>query len=127
MALLGKNGAEMIPLLNQGAEGITKLQEEAAKLGIVIDEQTAKAAGDFNDQLDKIGTVTQAVGLQIAKNMLPTLQYLADEFINAKKSGGELEQFSIGLTEVFRAVVKAGSYVVDVVLSIGKGIARVFL
>lgn len=122
MALLGKNGAEMIPMLNQGADGITKLQEEAEALGITIDEQTAKAAGDFNDQLDRIGTVTSAVGLQLAKNLLPTIKYLADEFINAKKSGGELEQFSIGLTEVFKAVVKAGSYVVDVVLSIGKGI-----
>lgn len=122
MQIAGKSGAELIPLLNQGADGIAKLTEEAAKLGIVIDEQTAKAAGDFNDQLDKIGTVTQAVGLQIAKNMLPTLQYLADEFINAKKSGGELEQFSLGLAEVFKLVVKTASYVVTAIAGIGTGI-----
>ena len=38
--IFGKSGAELIPLLNGGADGLREMAEMAEKLGLVIDENT---------------------------------------------------------------------------------------
>ena len=35
IAIFGRAGADLIPLLNQGADGIRKMQEQAQRLGLV--------------------------------------------------------------------------------------------
>jgi hypothetical protein len=79
-ALLGKFGAQAIPFLNQGADGIARLSEEAGKLGAVISGDTAKAAEEFNDRLFRMKTlVVDGIGNTIAKILLPTLNDLGDQ------------------------------------------------
>lgn len=55
-----KLGAEMIPLLNRGTEGIRDMEDEAADLGAVLSKDAAEAAGRFNDQVDKLGIAINA-------------------------------------------------------------------
>jgi TP901 family phage tail tape measure protein len=62
MQLFGKSGAVMIPLLNQGSEGLAKMTEEARKLGITIDGETSKAAEEFHDNLVRLEGVLTGVG-----------------------------------------------------------------
>lgn len=47
MALLGRSGAELIPVLNQGSE-------ELRKYSATFSDDFAKASGAFNDNLDKV-------------------------------------------------------------------------
>ena len=54
MKLLGKSGAELIPLLNQGRAGLKQVTDEADRLGVTISTKTARAAGNFNDNLDRM-------------------------------------------------------------------------
>lgn len=49
-----KLGAEMIPVLNRGTEGIAALEAEARSLGGVLTKEGADAAGAFNDELDRL-------------------------------------------------------------------------
>src|SRR5262245_11950463 len=63
VTLFGRAGADLIPLLNQGADGIAKQTREAEKLGLVMSTKTVKAAEEFNDNLKRIGLITDAVFL----------------------------------------------------------------
>jgi hypothetical protein len=99
--LFGKSGAKLVPLLNSGAQGIADMRTEAEKLGGVISNDLAKQAAEFNDNIDRLGTVAASAGRSIANDFLPSLNKLAEEFIAAKKAGmGFWESvFNIGTTD----------------------------
>ena len=88
--IFGKSGADMIPLLNQGAIGIARLRTEADQLGAIYDGKTAKAAAEFNDNLVKIKLASEAAAVSISGPLIESLARLSSEFIEAKKNGGLL-------------------------------------
>ncbi|WP_447407521.1 hypothetical protein, partial [Clostridium perfringens] len=51
MALFGKAGADLIPLLNGGSASIKEMTDEAKALGLEISSTTGAAAEQFNDNL----------------------------------------------------------------------------
>jgi hypothetical protein len=72
-ALFGKSGADLIPVLNQGREGLEKF-------GLAIDSEVASRADEFNDQMTILGTSLQNVGLYMANELLPGLTSIAEGF-----------------------------------------------
>lgn len=74
MQLFGKSGADMIPLLNGGSDSLRKF------LG-VMDQDTAKAAEDFNDSLTNIHLSMNAVYMKTIKELAPTLTVLSNDFL----------------------------------------------
>ena len=96
--LFGKKiGPELIPLLNQGREGIQALKDEAAALGVVIGGDSARAAEQFNDNLDKLKTASNGLGISIANEILPGLNQVTEAMVAAAKEGGLLESLWVGL------------------------------
>src|SRR5690606_6331240 len=83
--LCGRSGAELMPLLNAGAEGISAMQEEAAALGLVLDQDTRKAAEAFNDNLTRLNRVQEGITTQISAQMLPTMLNLSDRLVAVAK------------------------------------------
>lgn len=77
----GKAGAKLVPLLNNGADGLAKMRKEGEALGAVIDGKLAKQAADFNDNLDRLSVVSAAAGRSIAAELLPWLNKLSEEFL----------------------------------------------
>ena len=71
--LLGGAGAQLIPFLNNGAEGLRAMQEEARKLGLEISTKTAKQSAQFAGELDKLKGAISGVGLALLKNLAPSL------------------------------------------------------
>lgn len=86
MRLFGKSGAEMIPFLNQGKEGIQALQAEAEKFGIVISGETARAAEEFNDNLTRLKSAGQGLAIKLAGEVLPTLVAFTQGMVDARKA-----------------------------------------
>ena len=87
--LFGKKiGPEMIPLLNQGRDGIRAFKEEAAALNKVISDESGAAAEQFNDNLDKLKASADGLGIAIAKDMLPGLNEITRLMAEAAKQGG---------------------------------------
>ncbi|MFJ4230115.1 hypothetical protein ACIPYV_21325, partial [Paenarthrobacter nicotinovorans] len=43
--LFGRSGAQMLPFLNKGSEGIGQLTDKAKQMGLVIDDVSAKSFG----------------------------------------------------------------------------------
>lgn len=115
-ALLGKAGAQAIPFLNQGADGIRRLTDEADRLGATVSGDTARAAEEFNDRLGRMKTlVVDGIGGKIAEQLLPTLNSLGDTF----ESNAERLEALNHAAEVAAAGLK-------ILLSAGLIIANVF-
>lgn len=97
--LFGKAGADLIPFLNAGRAGISALTAEAARLGVVIDSETAAAAEQFNDNITRMQKATQGLTLQLAKEFLPVLSELAERTVKNAKDFGLLEGAFIAFYE----------------------------
>ena len=89
VALLGKNGADLVPLLNAGAGGIKTLGDEAKKLGLVLGADFAKQAEEFNDNLRKVQLAGQGLfvtlGTDLVKGLGDTAKAMADAAIEGGK------------------------------------------
>ena len=97
--LFGKEGLSIIPLLNQGREGITSLMEEARRLGLVLSEDAARASEAFNDNLTRLSSVTEGVRRQIGAAVIPILADLTAEMFLAKTATGSLSNELIAISQ----------------------------
>lgn len=76
MALLGRSGTDLIPVLNSGSKEIRRLGDEAARLGIVIGDDAIKQAEAFGDRLDVLGRVVRTVGFSVGSLLIPVIEPL---------------------------------------------------
>ena len=81
MALLGRAGSDMIPLLNGGSGSIKELMAEAQKLGLVLDEKAIKAAEAFGDKLSKLWQIVKMTAIAIGGALIPYVEPLVDRFV----------------------------------------------
>ena len=130
--LFGKAGAELIPLLNAGADSLDQFDEMARKLGLTLTDETAARAEKFNDTLDLMGQGFKGIAMQVAAEMLPTLEGLADQFFSSMTEGDRLkriaEALSIGLKGLYITVVlvyEAVETMVDTLYTAGRQIYAV--
>jgi hypothetical protein len=99
--ILGRAGADMIPWLNQGAAGMESSAEEARKLGLVMSQEAALAAEEFNDSLTRLASSSSALGIAIAEPALPALNALAEKMMEIRTEGitlaGVLDNLAVAL------------------------------
>lgn len=79
IALLGKGGGTLIPMLNQGADGLARLRKEAADSGYVISNAASTALADFGDETDKLKMQIDGLRNQAIVAILPMLKDLVAE------------------------------------------------
>ncbi|KAF0102467.1 MAG: putative tail length phage protein [bacterium] len=77
MRLLGKSGADLIPALNEGGDGLERLIEQGQKLYPVTAEM-ANAAARFNDSLGDLKIAGEGLSVVVGNALLPALNGLAD-------------------------------------------------
>lgn len=112
MAIFGKSGADMIPMLNAGKDGLKAMTDEAGALGVVIDAKTSKASEAFNDNLTRLGAVFNGMFVKITARMLPALLQFSQMMIDAAKNSKVMEAVADGIVVVFKGVVTAGLTVI---------------
>lgn len=78
MRLFGRAGVDMIPALNEGRAGISKLTQEADRLGLTVSKEFAREADEFNDSMTRIQQGTAGAGRSVAKALLPVLNETMD-------------------------------------------------
>lgn len=106
-ALFGKSGADLIPFLNMGRDGISEMTAKAKELGLVISTETAQAADEFNDKIGLLGSSAQGFATQVMADLLPTLNTLTDDTLN---SAGGFDGLGTAVDAAV-GVVKAGAMV----------------
>lgn len=116
MEILGKSGATMIPMLNEGREGVAKLRKEFVDLGGQISQENASAFEQFNDDQERVKTVLGGLKNQLAIALLPHLQKAATAVLDWVKANREflaqkIREFADKLvqvlTRIWEIVVKA--------------------
>lgn len=104
VAIFGKAGADLIPLLNGGAAAIKAAGEELETFGGVITPAAAAAADQFKDNLDKLKTASQGLATQLAADLLPELVGISEQFVTMAKEGEAAAKFADGFRVVLRGL-----------------------
>ncbi len=100
MAIFGKSGAQLIPLLNGGRDSLREY------LGVMNDE-TGKAAEAFNDSFTKIGISIESLKLKALQDFTPSMESITHDIEGVAKS---IQSFSadgsINYYETFKEYAK---------------------
>lgn len=125
VSLFGRSGADLIPLLNSGAEGLAEMTAEAEELGLTFDQQTGKAAEAFNDNLSRLNAVKKGLVNRITAELLPSLVNLSDRFVGSAKSAERLDQVARVAATGVKLLTTAGIIVAGVFKTLGEAIGGV--
>ena len=71
--LFGRNGQELLPLLNSSAESIDELRRQANELGLVMSDDDVNAAVAFGDALDTLKRTFTSFKYRFGAQILPAL------------------------------------------------------
>lgn len=108
-AVGGKSFSDQIPILDKGAKGYKELADQAAAAGAIIDGPTAEAAKKFTEKLNLLKiTLVDGLGAQVEKQLLPTMNALADDFNTTGKAAGALVPIANVIVGAFKAIASIG-------------------
>jgi lambda family phage tail tape measure protein len=78
MAVFGRSGAQMIPLLNDYGAHQAEITEEAKKFGLVIGNDVPAKVRAYHEVITKLHAAQQGFGLQLTVAVLPALTALSE-------------------------------------------------
>jgi Lambda phage tail tape-measure protein (Tape_meas_lam_C) len=90
MAIFGRAGANILPVMKDGAEGIKKLREEAVKSGVALSEKEIKKLDDYGDAIDRAGMIAKSTAGRIAIDLVGAIESL---WKKVEEYGPKLELF----------------------------------
>ena len=76
----GRVGYKLLPMLQEGREGITKLKEEAKRLGLTLDEAAIQNGVKLTDATNRMKQSFASISNQIVANLAPSLISMMDGF-----------------------------------------------
>jgi hypothetical protein len=120
--LFGKSGAELIPFLNQGREGIAALTGEMEALGVQIGGDTAAQAEVFNDSLAKLRLAATSLANRVIEAFLPALNEMAGGMVESAKQGGALRAILDGVVLVLKTLALGAATVGKAFIALGEAI-----
>lgn len=107
IAIFGRAGADMIPLLNQGKQGLQEMTAEAEALGLVIDQRTGAAAEAFNDNLTRMRKVFDGIVIKVTAEMLPAFLQFSKILVENAKNQSFLKSVAENLVAAIRFAITA--------------------
>lgn len=76
--LLGKAGADLGPLLNEGSDAIEEQMQIAEKYGMVMSDKAVKASADFEDSLTTMSMTMRGLKNRMMGEFLPAVTDVTD-------------------------------------------------
>lgn len=104
--LFGRAGADMIPMLNEGAAGFDAARAEAEAYGIVVSNEAARASEEFNSNLGRLKASAQGFGNQLMHELIPALTALSGHMAEGAKRGEEYSRAAKGISDTLQGAVK---------------------
>lgn len=96
MTLMGRSGAEMIPLLNGGGSALQEMIKRGRELYPVTQEMAAQADA-FNDSLQEMQVGAQGITIQLGNWLLPILNRAISLWRDNAKEIGNMNAALVGL------------------------------
>lgn len=107
--LFGKGGADLIPILNLGSDGLKKAIKDAESFTTVIDSKTAAAADQFGDNIGRIGSSLKSAFNDTIKDALPYLLSLSESILKFVKNATDAIKSSHVLSGVIEFIGKVSA------------------
>lgn len=120
--LFGKSGADLIPFLNQGRDGVEALTTELQALGVQIGGDTAAQAEVFNDSLAKVRLAISSIGNRVIESFLPAMNDMANGMVESAKQGGSLRAILDGVVLVLKTLALGAATVGKAFVALGEAI-----
>ena len=130
MRIFGESGAAMIPLLNQGSEGIAAMKEEADALGVVLSQDLVDASTQINDNLTRLGVASRGTLIGVFSESIPVIAELSDMMVEFSKNTSGVGQAAEVANTGIKLLASAGIIVKSVFQQIGTligGVAAAFV
>lgn len=113
VAIFGRSGAQLIPMLNYGREGLQKFGDELESFGGVVTPRAAAEAAKFNDNLSRLSTMISSFTMGIFGPMI--------EGFNASfEAIAKTDKAVRGLMNTFGAFSLSGKDVEEPTLALAK-------
>lgn len=104
LKFFGRSGAEFIEFLNQGSEGLARFTAEAHRMNATVTADQAKAAADFNDNIDRIKEGAKGAGRSVGNKLIVDFNNLFGTLSKVAKKLDEINHnpFLVKMTSGFR-------------------------
>lgn len=78
VSVFGRSGANLLPLLNEGSEGIQKFRDEAIRTGAALSDSQVEALGEATKSVEKLQLAYEGLVASITAKVAPNVTALAD-------------------------------------------------
>ncbi|QOJ04339.1 MAG: phage tail tape measure protein [Planctomycetia bacterium] len=116
MEIFGRSGTRLLPLLEDGAAGINRMQREARALGLTMSTQTARQAALLNDTLHTtwrvIKQVSVAVGAALAPEVIDLANAVTRVAVNIARWIKQNRELVLRAAKIAAATIAAGAALV---------------
>lgn len=121
----GRGGLELLPMLADGREGLSKVREEAQRLGIVYDEGLVKKGKQVADQMKSLKAASEGLMISIGSSLMPSVVALARGLVDVVSGFTGWAKENPGIVQAIAAIgVALGSLALALkAVAIAKGIA----
>ncbi len=121
--IFGRGGTALLPLLQEGADGIRRLTDEARETGNVMSTEAAEGAANFTDAINKVKNIISGALLEGFSALVPVLEqvavFLADNLPGAIRGTiSAIETYVAIFRKIWFGSVGPLNIVIDIVKSI---------
>jgi hypothetical protein len=102
----GKSGADLLPFIKSFDGDLAGLVKRAKELGVTIDDEAARAADEFGDQLDTLGAQFEGITRTIGTAFMPVFMDMAKETSDwAVRNKDEIADWATGAASSVQAII----------------------
>jgi hypothetical protein len=105
LALLGKGGKELIPLLNEGGQSLRDFAKLAKDMGLIIETDTARKVQDFNDNLKIVSFSMQGIANLVVKDLIDGFLRVSQSFVKTAKDGETIREMAKQISNAIKEVI----------------------
>lgn len=118
--LFGRAGQKLIPIINDGVEGLDDWAQKAREAGAVISGDLAKQADDFGDSMQLLREQFKGIFITMAQELLPTLNQLARSIQDVLRSVGGMGTVLEEVRQFTSVMVSFANVGVTAFVTVGK-------
>jgi|GEM_PF-2504112 len=122
MKLFSRSGAELIPLLNQGSEGMAAMRQEARDLGLVMSNEAAAESENFNDDLERTTAMVRGLVQSVAVGLMPMIRKWMERLRRLIRTNDRL--IRQGVAQWIDRIIRAGKQLAPIVATMMKFILK---
>jgi len=111
VAIFGRAGASMIPLLNQGGDAIRKSNDEAKAFGVTMSSGLGSASERLNDNMSRLGSAFQGIWIAIGERLIPIFADWSDKLVEVVKNLRLFEVAGAAAQYVIEKIGEAATWV----------------